>query len=281
MVKGRGVCAGCHRERSLVSQGLCHTCYRRTREKESCCGCGRLTVPTGRTSEGGWCERCRQHHLAEPCSRCGRTAPVALRGEDGRPVCKACYQREHPRPLRRCLDCDETKPVSRITDEGPLCEKCDNRRAPLVRCPRCGKTRKIGILSTGICRACAQQNRPRQPCRQCRRMLPVAYRDADGQPWCDQCRRRARPNRARAAARAESSPRGTRSGRGANRAGKPSAPARPASTAVSDRRCRRRTWTGPPAAFPVMPPRGCPALGAASWLARNGGGPRGQSFCPV
>ena len=89
-------------------------------------------------------------------------------------MCKACYQREHARPLRRCRDCGQDKPVSRVTDVGPLCEKCDDRRAPAVRCPRCGKTRKVGILSTGVCRACAQQASPRQPCRNCRRVLAVA-----------------------------------------------------------------------------------------------------------
>jgi hypothetical protein len=107
-------------------------------------------------------------------------------------VCFACYQREHQRPLRRCIDCGEDKPASRITDDGPLCEKCDNRRAPEVLCPRCGKTRKIGILSTGVCRACAQQAVPRQPCRNCGRNLLVAYRDEDGEPWCDGCRRQAK-----------------------------------------------------------------------------------------
>ncbi|MGH4017473.1 MAG: hypothetical protein ACRDSL_26840, partial [Pseudonocardiaceae bacterium] len=65
----------------------------------------------------------------------------------------------------------------------PACARCT---VPTLR-----QTRKVGILSTGVCRACAQQATPRQPCRNCGRTLLVAYRDADGEPWCDGCRRRA------------------------------------------------------------------------------------------
>ena len=175
--------------RSTAQGRICYTCHRATLPREPCWVCGRVVLAAAHTDEGSWCERCRQRHLAEPCSRCGRTAPIAVR-DDGRPVCKACYQRDHARPLRRCVDCGNDKPVVRVTEDGPLCESCDDRRAPVVLCPRCGKTRKVGVLSTGVCRVCARQAIPRQACRHCGRTLAVAYRDTDGAPWCDQCRRR-------------------------------------------------------------------------------------------
>jgi len=151
--------------------------------------CGKVVLAAAHTEEGPWCVRCRRTHLAEPCSQCGQPAPVTVRDNEERPVCRRCWQREHQRPLRRCIDCGEDKPAARLTEGGPLCEKCDNRRAPQVLCPRCGRTRKVKILSTGVCRACAQQTGPRQPCRNCGRTRLVAYRDADSQPWCDGCRR--------------------------------------------------------------------------------------------
>ncbi|NKQ59300.1 hypothetical protein HFP15_41330 [Amycolatopsis sp. K13G38] len=185
------VCGRTMKATKNTPQGrVCYTCHRKTLPRKPCWVCGKTVLAAAHTEEGAWCERCRQAHLAEPCSRCGRTAPVAIRDEQ-RPVCKACYQRAHQRPPRRCVDCGEDKPAARLTDEGPLCERCDNRRAPKVLCPRCGKTRKVGTVRTGVCRACAQRAIPRQPCRNCGRTRLVAYRDADGEPWCDRCRRRA------------------------------------------------------------------------------------------
>ncbi|MFI5688470.1 hypothetical protein [Streptomyces sp. NPDC051636] len=168
---------------------ICTGCHRKTLPKEPCWACRKIVIPAARTEEGAWCTRCRQHHLAEPCSRCGLTKPVGLRREDGRPVCRACYQHVHPRPLRQCVDCGDARPASRISEDGPLCEKCDNRRAPTILCPQCGQNRKVGILSTGVCRACARQATPRQTCVNCGLLRLAVYRDEKGQPWCDGCRR--------------------------------------------------------------------------------------------
>ncbi len=168
---------------------ICTGCHRKTLPKEPCWACGKLVVPAAHTAEGPWCTRCRQHHLAEPCSRCGLTKPVGLRQDDGSPVCRACYQHIHPRRLHQCVDCGEARSASRISEDGPLCEKCDNRRAPIVLCPQCGRNRRVGILSTGVCRACARQATPRHPCVSCGRLRLAVYRDEDGKPWCDGCRR--------------------------------------------------------------------------------------------
>lgn len=178
--------------KNTPSGPMCSTCHRKTLPKETCWVCGRVTVASAHTEEGAWCENCRKKALAEPCSLCGITRKITAREEDGSPVCNACYQRRTRslRPRHKCVDCGEMRAADRIAQDGPLCEKCNNRRAPMVLCPRCGQRRKIGVLSTGICRACTQQMRTREPCHICRRSMPVSFRDDQGQPWCDNCRRR-------------------------------------------------------------------------------------------
>lgn len=184
------VCGRTLRATKTTPDGVvCYTCYRKTLPRESCWVCGKTALAAAHTDEGAWCDRCRRNHLAEPCAWCGRTRRITLRLDDGGAVCSACYQRDHPRPLRQCIDCGRARPVARNSGDGPLCERCDDRRAPIVLCPRCGKHRKLGIAATGICRACAQQTRPREACHHCGRTQPVAYRDALGLPWCDSCRR--------------------------------------------------------------------------------------------
>ncbi|MFE0485783.1 hypothetical protein ACFW25_38980, partial [Streptomyces tendae] len=178
--------------KNTPSGPMCSTCHRKTLPKETCWVCGRVTVASAHTDEGAWCENCRKKALAEPCSLCGITRKITAREEDGSPVCNACYQRRTRslRPRHKCVDCGEMRAADRIAEDGPLCEKCNNRRAPVVLCPRCGQRRKIGVLSTGICRGCTQQMRTREPCHICSRSMPVAFRDDQGQPWCDNCRRR-------------------------------------------------------------------------------------------
>lgn len=137
MGKGRGICAGCRRERSLVTRGLCHTCYHRTREKEACCGCGRLTVPVGRTAEGAWCQTCTNRRRAEPCSRCGRTGRVAAR-RDGAPVCSRCWQAERRVP-QPCSRCGRVLKATKNTAEGRVCYTCHRATLPREPCCQCGK----------------------------------------------------------------------------------------------------------------------------------------------
>jgi hypothetical protein len=137
------------------------------------------------------------------------------------------------------------------------------------------RPRKVGVLSTRVCRACARQTLPRRPCHRCSRTRPVAYRNDDDQPWYD-----GYPlNRAEPCSGC-----GTRAVVCAHDAGpwcKPCwelvRPGRPVPAAGTDLPCRTQRRM---ASRVTVRPR-CPASGAAPWLGLNATGRKDQSACRV
>lgn len=72
---------------------------------------------------------------------------------------------------------------------GLACQSCyqDARRQP---CANCGVTGRVAARGPGgpVCVRCYQRDPARlEECTRCHRARRVAYRDADGRPWCTPC----------------------------------------------------------------------------------------------
>jgi hypothetical protein len=190
-------CARCGDVRALPHRHgtarICNRCYART-HLIACVRCGRQGRAAVRDPAGGTvCDRCFKADPTrhEPCTRCGKTAPVAYR-VDGAPFCQNCG----PRKRRTCGGCGrENQIVHAVTDEGPLCPSCYRHRR-LRECHRCGRiTTNIRVADhetgTWICYRCWTP--PTATCGTCGRHKPCDRRTATGQPICSSCRARLRP----------------------------------------------------------------------------------------
>lgn len=153
-----------------------------TRHKP-CANCGEARKIYVRQADGtGLCGRCAPRRTA-PCCRCQRDLPV-VKITDAGPVCDRCY-RHHGQPRRRCGGCGEVRPIHKRGRDGEpdLCARCNKT---IATCSRCGRTRPCRWATTAapICQACAP--RPQRPCALCGQARPVAARWPLG-PVCRGC----------------------------------------------------------------------------------------------
>jgi hypothetical protein len=141
----------------------------------ACAVCGRAgrRLFSGRDDDGRpVCEVCRRRdpgrHRA--CGTCGKTAPVAARGRDGKPdICVNCYRL----PAAACSVCGQVRPCTFAGTSQAVCQRCAPRAT--AACARCGQDRPpaarwpegpvcdtcytAALRQRGWCRQCGQQRR--------------------------------------------------------------------------------------------------------------------------
>ena len=95
------------------------------------------------------CQNCSRWLKAEPCSRCGRKRPVAVRAENGRALCSLCVRKKEI-----CIRCNTRKEVYARTQDGPLCQTCYSKDPISFReCTSCGTLERL--YHFGLCARCA------------------------------------------------------------------------------------------------------------------------------
>jgi hypothetical protein len=150
----------------------------------ACRSCGAAGQPLTRSSRGGVCPRCRNRLLATACARCGTVKPVAGRTGDGEPICERC--RRHERGHRCCGTCGKTAPIAVRGRDGraEVCVNC--YRMPQAVCSACGRRRPCNFADSGnpVCKTCAP--RAAKACARCGLDRPPAAHWPEGQV-CDTC----------------------------------------------------------------------------------------------
>jgi len=149
-----------------------------------CKSCGAAGRPLTRSSRGGVCPRCRNRLLATACSRCGTVKPVAGRTGEGEPLCERC--RRHERGHRPCGTCGKTAPIAVRGHDGraDVCVNC--YRMPQAVCTVCGRRRPCNFAGGGnpVCKTCTP--RATSVCARCGLDRPPAAHWIEG-PVCDTC----------------------------------------------------------------------------------------------
>jgi hypothetical protein len=125
--------------------------------RPACPRCQRV-VRLYRRIGGLWCCRnCVARSRAQPCARCGTVREIAIRDEQGRPLCPHCLITD-PANQEECAGCGRRRPVSVRGPGGPLCQNC----------------RPLKTLTCGVCG----------------KHVPCVVSKATGKPWCLACRKR-------------------------------------------------------------------------------------------
>ena len=153
----------------------------------TCAACGRAGRPLFRGDSGtGACQRCRAWQLASPCATCGKVKPASGHDEGGRAVCEVCRRRDDPGRHRECGTCGKTAPVAvRGRDGKPgTCVNCYRR--PEAVCSRCRRRRPCSYPDSGqpVCQSCSP--RATAACARCGQDRPPTARWPEG-PVCDPC----------------------------------------------------------------------------------------------
>jgi hypothetical protein len=154
----------------------------------ACVRCGRDDQPLTRSRQGGVCARCRRWQLAAVCAHCGIVKPIAGRTGAGEPICEVCRRRD--RGQRACGGCAKTAPIAvRGSDGRPdVCVNC--YRLPEAVCVRCAQRRPCNFAEGDqpICKTCAPRATAR--CARCGTDRPATARWPEG-PVCEPCYRAA------------------------------------------------------------------------------------------
>src|SRR5664280_1854796 len=140
-----------------------------------CSTCGRTGVPLPRFGPGGRvCQACGVKNSKKECRRCGRTARIFARRDEGG-ICYSCYRLD-PQIVEECAGCSRIRmPVTRQPDGRALCLDCWT--PPSRTCVNSGEH---GF----VCRAC--RPRKQSPCSSCGRSRRVQARWPLG-PVCGAC----------------------------------------------------------------------------------------------
>jgi hypothetical protein len=150
-----------------------------------CPRCGRV-IRLHRRIDGQWCCRnCVARSRFQPCARCGAIQQVAVRDEQGQPLCPHCLITD-PANQETCAGCSRRRPVSVRAPGGPLCANCVPWK--ILACGICGKDAPCVISkATGKpwCRACKQRW---IRCAGCGETGPIRG-GTRGEPLCSACAR--------------------------------------------------------------------------------------------
>jgi len=150
-----------------------------------CSQCARSDVPLPREGPTGRvCQACsaRSPDNKKPCGRCGRTARIFARRDDGG-ICYSCY-RNDPQVIEECAGCGRLRmPVTRRLDGRPLCENCWTPPAhPCASCGRLGQAHSLGP-DGALCQACYRRlAQPRRTCGKCGDVRQIARRATSDTP---------------------------------------------------------------------------------------------------
>ncbi|MCV7101748.1 hypothetical protein [Mycobacterium palustre] len=172
-------------DRVIDGARCCGWCASR-HTRHICDRCGQLRYRVAATKTGGICSRCYQNdpERQETCGMCGRSHIPSTRTAEGLALCGNCA-----RPKYVCAGCGRTDHAKKLTDAGPLCQRC--YQAPVRACGKCGAIGRIAVRAQhgarDLCFRCAQA--PHEHCAICTHHRPVHTRWPLG-PVCLPCYRR-------------------------------------------------------------------------------------------
>ncbi|MFE5657747.1 hypothetical protein ACFQ9H_16380 [Streptomyces sp. NPDC056517] len=193
-------CSGCGRKdvdlpRFGPNGRVCQACSARSpANKKPCARCGRTARIFARRDEGGICLSCYRTdpQVVEECAGCGHTRMPVTRRQDGGPLCERCWTP----PAHPCSSCGKVGRAQSLGPAGALCTTCYRHHGqPRRTCGKCGKTKQIVRRATGdspdLCWNC--NTPPLAPCSVCGEIRPCP-KNSDGQPVCRVCHpRRTQP----------------------------------------------------------------------------------------
>lgn len=151
-----------------------------------CSDCGIIAPRVKRLQEGrGLCRQCYNVSRRQECSRCGRLRVASARTADGSPLCGHCA-----RPKRTCAGCGRLGHVTAVVDGDDLCQRC--HQAPVRPCGRCGQERRVAARhqngATDLCKSCYQTRNA--TCAVCQHNRSVHTATWPLGPVCAACYRR-------------------------------------------------------------------------------------------
>lgn len=151
----------------------------------ACSDCARSGIDLPRQGTNGRiCQACdaRNPKNKKPCARCGRTARVAARRDEGG-ICFSCY-RTDAQVVEECANCNRVRmPVTRRANGQPLCEKCWS--PPQHTCTACGRVGQAHSLGPAgaLCTTCYRRlAQPRRTCGNCGRHQQIVRRATTTRP---------------------------------------------------------------------------------------------------
>jgi hypothetical protein len=116
---------------------------------------------------------------------CGKTAPVAVRGRDGRAgICTSCCQL----PEATCSKCQQRRPCAYAATSQPVCPSCSPRATAV--CARCGHDRppQARWPEGPVCDPCYRAAlHHREPCARCGQQRRPVAPPGPGADTCADC----------------------------------------------------------------------------------------------
>lgn len=189
-------CSDCRRigialPRNGPAGRICQACAARSpRNKKPCARCGRTARIFARRDEGGICYSCyrKDPQVVEECAGCGRLRMPVTRRPDGQPLCEACWTP----PAHTCTACGNVGRAQSLGPAGALCTTCYRRLAqPRRTCGNCGRHQQIVRRATAdspdLCWNCATP--AAAPCSTCGQVRPCT-KNPEGRLVCRTCRPR-------------------------------------------------------------------------------------------
>ncbi|WP_326830041.1 hypothetical protein OIE13_12625 [Streptosporangium sp. NBC_01810] len=189
-------CSECRRTgitlpRSGPGGRICQACAARSSLNKKPCGrCGRTARISARRDEGGICYSCyrKDPQVTEDCAGCGRSRMPATRRSDGKPLCEACWTP----PAHTCTACGRVGRAHSLGSAGALCPTCYRHLAqPRRTCGNCGRhqqiVRRATTNSPDLCWNCATP--AATPCSTCGQVRPCT-KNSQGRLVCRTCRPR-------------------------------------------------------------------------------------------
>ncbi len=139
------------------------------------------------------CRHCWNHRRRwGECAQCGRHRHLNRAHGAGQRICSSCFT-GNPVHHHPCTKCGRVDYITHRDGEVMLCRRC--YRGPTATCSTCGRERTCDRIKTGapICATCAGNQRTKEPCSRCHRLLLVHIRTDAGEPVCNNCGRKREP----------------------------------------------------------------------------------------
>jgi hypothetical protein len=139
-------CYICHEEKEVRKQKktnilVCEKCHKDNFALKRICACGKKTISAKVVDGEGFCDTCyRKKFLSEECDGCHEIKVINCRS--GGNFCSKCWF-NNIKEKKECHDCGEIRRICRVTNNGPVCERCSRKYLEKRKCTECPRVRLI------------------------------------------------------------------------------------------------------------------------------------------